>query len=248
MPPVIGISTYREVAAWGVWQQPADLLHAEYADAIVAAGGVAVLLPPAQADPEAAVAVVDRLDGLVIAGGADVDPQLYDQSPHRQTRQWRSDRDAWEVALLAAADSVNLPVLGICRGMQVMAVAAGGALAQHTPDLVGHEEHSPGGAEFGATNISTSPGSRIARITGPQLVGSCHHHQSVSKHPGFQASAWAPDGTVEAMEIPGDRFCVAVQWHPEMHEHSPAATRSDALFAALIRAAQDFRSPLAHRS
>lgn len=213
--PVIGLSTYREEAAWGVWRQRADLLHSEYADMLVAAGGIPVLLPPATASLEAARAVVARLDGLVIAGGADVDPARYEQEPHPRTAGWRPDRDSWELALLDAADEVGLPVLGICRGMQLMAVHAGGTLDQHTPDLVGHEEHSPGGAEFGTTRVATSPGSRVAGLVGAALDVPCHHHQSVRSHPSFRRTAVAADGTTEAMEAEGDRFCLGVQWHPE---------------------------------
>ncbi len=200
---MIGISTYREIASWGVWQQAADLLHAEYADAVAEAGGAPVLLPPSTADPEVAAAVIDRLDGLIIAGGADVEPQLYGEEPHAETSNWRTDRDAWELALLRAAAKAELPTLGICRGMQLMAVAAGGTLTQHTPDVVGHHEHSPGGPDFGATDISTLPGSRVAAATPDGVIGPCHHHQSVARHPGFEATAWAADGTVEAMEAPG---------------------------------------------
>ena len=237
MKPIIGISTYREVASWGVWEQSADLLHAEYADAIVRAGGVPVLLPPAAADSDTAIALVDRLDGLVIAGGADVDPGLYGEEPHPETANWRPDRDAWELALIRAANEAELPTLGICRGMQLMAVAGGGTLTQHTPDVVGHHEHSPGGPDFGATDIETLPGSQVAAAAPGGVIGPCHHHQSVDLHPGFEATAWAGDGTVEAMEAPGPRFCVAVQWHPEMHSHCPAATPGDPLFASLIQAA-----------
>lgn len=244
--PVVGISTYREIASWGFWQQPADVLHREYSDAIAAAGGAPVLLPPASADLTIAAAVVSRLDALIIAGGADVNPELYGESPHSATAGWRPDRDAWEMALLAAAATRQLPVLGICRGMQLMAVAAGGALTQHTPDLVGHEQHSPGGADFGPTTIRVDADSRVAQFAGLEVVGACHHHQSVREHPGFLASAWAPDGTVEAMEVPGPRFCVAVQWHPEMPTestgHSTGSTSSQRLFSALIAAARDFGS------
>lgn len=216
MIPVIGLSTYREHAAWGVWDQRADLLHSEYADTVVAAGGAPVLLPPASADPDVAAAAVGRLDGLVISGGADVDPGRYAQEPHARTAGWRPDRDAWELALLDAAEGLALPVLGVCRGMQLMAVRAGGTLDQHTPDVVGHEEHSPGGARFGAVAVSTETGSRVHDLLGPGVSVDCHHHQSVHDHPGFVATAHAADGTTEAMELPGDRFCVAVQWHPEV--------------------------------
>lgn len=228
-PPLIGLTTYREQAAWGVWDQRADLLPTQYAAAVEATGGVPVLLPPV-GQVGSAETVVARLDGLVISGGADVDPARYDAEPHERTAGCRPDRDAWEAALLDAADAAGLPVLGVCRGMQLMAVHAGGVLDQHTPDLVDHERHSPGGAEYGEIAVRTVPGSRVADLVGERLEVSCHHHQSVRSHPGFSAAARADDGTLEAMELPGDRFCVAVQWHPE--------TAADVgLLAGLVRAA-----------
>jgi putative glutamine amidotransferase len=230
VPPLIGLTTYRERASWGVWDQPADLLPVMYADAIVRAGGVPVLLPPATDDPDAAAAIVARIDGLVVSGGADVDPSQYGEDPHPRTASWRTDRDAWELALLTSAAAANLATLGVCRGMQVMAVAAGGTLDQHTPDLVGHEEHSPGGDVFGQIRVTTSESSVVASILGPEVGVHCHHHQSVHSHPGYQAVAHARDGTLEAMEATGERFCVAVQWHPEMG-------RDQRLFDALVRAA-----------
>ncbi len=227
--PVIGLTTYRERAAYGVWDQRADLLPTEYAQAVTSTGGIPILLPPVD-EPGAADVVVARLDGLVISGGADVDPAAYGAEPHERTAAWRPDRDAWERALLTAADARGLPVLGVCRGMQVMAVHGGGLLDQHTPDLVGHEEHSPGGDVYGTVKVATEPGSRVAGLIGDTLEVSCHHHQSVRTHPGFEPAAWAADGTLEAMEAAGERFCVAVQWHPE--------TASDVgLLAGLVRAA-----------
>ena len=212
--PVIGLTTYREEAAYGIWCQRADLLSAEYADAVTAVGGVPVLLPPTTA-PGAAAALVGRLDGLVISGGADVDPSVYGAAPHERTASWRPDRDAWELALLDAAAEAGLPVLGVCRGMQVMAVHAGGTLDQHVPDLVGHEGHSPDGPAYGDTAVVIVPGTRLAGLVGERVGVRCHHHQSVATHPGFSASAHAADGTLEAMERAGARFEVAVQWHPE---------------------------------
>ena len=230
MKPLIGLTTYRERAVWGVWDQPADLLPVMYADAIVRAGGVPVLLPPATDDPDAATAIVARLDGLVVSGGADVDPHQYGEEPHARTASWRPDRDAWELALLTSAAAANLPTLGVCRGMQVMAVAAGGTLDQHTPDLVGHEEHSPGGDVFGEIEVATDESSVLSSILGPAVTVHCHHHQSVRSHPGYEPVAHAGDGTLEAMEASGERFCLAVQWHPEMG-------RDQRLFDALVRAA-----------
>jgi putative glutamine amidotransferase len=229
--PVIGLTTYREQAAYGIWHQRADLLPTEYAEAVTSTGGIPVLLPPV-GEPGAADAVVARLDGLVISGGADIEPARYGAEPHERTAGWRPDRDAWEAALLTAAEVRALPVLGVCRGMQLMAVHGGGTLDQHTPDLVGHEEHSPGGDTYGTVRVKTESGTRVAGLVGDTLEVSCHHHQSVRTHPGFVPAAWAPDGTLEAMEAPGERFCVAVQWHPE--------TASDVgLLAGLVRAAAD---------
>ncbi len=230
--PLVGLTTYREEAAWGVWRKRADVLPAEYADAIVAAGGVPVLLPPASGSVVHARATVSRLDALVISGGADVEPARYGEEPHERTTGWREDRDAWELALLEAADEAGLPVLGVCRGMQLMAVAAGGSLHQHTPELVGHEEHSPGGDVFGRLTVRTLEGSRVRDAEGEVVHADCHHHQSVRSHPGFEATAWAPDETVEAMELKGPRFCVGVQWHPEIN-------RDQALFTALVAAAAE---------
>lgn len=231
--PVIGLTTYREEAAWGVWDQRADLLPTQYARAVEATGGVPVLLPP-QAR-EAAEVVVSRLDGLVVSGGADVDPGRYAAEPHPRTAGWRPDRDAWELALLDAAEARGLPVLGVCRGMQLMAVHAGGSLDQHTPDLVAHEQHSPGGDAYGDVAVATVPGTRVAGLVGDELVVSCHHHQSVRTHPGYLPAAYASDGTLEAMEDPRSPFRVAVQWHPE--------TAADVgLLAGLVRAAASVAS------
>lgn len=231
MRPLIGLSTYREQVRWGVWDQSADLLPTVYAASIEAVGGVPVLLPPAVDDASgSARAVVSRLDGLLIAGGADVDPGLYGQEPHARTVRWREDRDAWELALLEAAESVGLPTLGVCRGMQLMAVRAGGSLDQHTPDVVGHEDHNPGADAFGSTEVDLLPGTRVSAVVGNRLTVHCHHHQSVREHPGFEPAGYAADGTVEAMEQAGDRFCVAVQWHPEMAQDA-------GLFHALVLAA-----------
>jgi putative glutamine amidotransferase len=225
--PLIGISTYREQARWGVWDQPADLLPVGYARSIERAGGVPVLLPPS--DPGGATSVMARLDGLVVAGGADVDPSRYDATPHARTTAWREDRDAWELALLAAAPAA-LPVLGICRGMQVMAVHAGGTLDQHLPELVGGDAHSPRPGTFGDVDVDVLPGTRLARAIGDKGRVRCHHHQAVRGHPGFVPSARAADGTLEAMEDPSHPFRLAVQWHPE--------TTDDAgLFRALVAAA-----------
>ncbi len=228
--PLIGVSTYREQARWGVWDTPADLLPAVYAQSIEAVGGIPVLLPPTTPYADAAQAVLARVDGLVVSGGADVEPGRYGAEPHPSVQAVRQDRDDWEMALLTAAEARGLPALGVCRGMQVMAVHAGGDLQQHLPDVVGGDAHSPGGDAFGAVEVRTVPGSRLAGYVGERLEVHCHHHQAVVSHPGLEPAAWALDGTLEAVEAPGQRFCLGVQWHPEMAVDA-------GLFAALVRAA-----------
>ena len=230
--PVIGLSTYREQAKWGVWDTSADLLPTVYARAIESVGGVPLLLPPSEPYDEAARSLIARIDGLVISGGADVDPSQYDEKPHETVRNTREDRDTWELALLTAAEEAWTPTLGVCRGMQVMAVHAGGRLEQHVPDRVGHAEHNPAPGEFGTVDVEVIPGTVLHGMVGDRLDVHCHHHQSVLDHPGFEPSAWAEDGTLEAMERPGERLLVAVQWHPEV--------AADAgLFRGLVRAASD---------
>ncbi|HYP46058.1 MAG TPA: gamma-glutamyl-gamma-aminobutyrate hydrolase family protein [Propionibacteriaceae bacterium] len=225
--PVIGISTYREQARFRTWDTLTDLLPARYAVSIETAGGIPVLLPQVA---DAAPAVVARLDGLVIAGGNDVDPARYGEPPHPATGGWRSERDAWELALLDAADARGLPTLGICRGMQLMAVWAGGSLVQHVPDVVGDSRHSPGPDAYGPIEIEASAGSAVQQLLGESFSVHCHHHQSVASAPGYRMTARASDGTQEAMESERHPFWMAVQWHPEVLEDYR-------LFAGLVTAA-----------
>lgn len=231
--PLIGITTDRQPATWGRWHEvDATLLPAAYTEAVRVGGGTPVLIPPL-GPADSAAAVVSRLDGLLLSGGSDVNPSRYGAEPHSTTTGWRDDRDVSEMALVHAADDIGLPLLGICRGMQIMAVAAGGTLIQHVPDVVGEDAHSPGPDVYGAVEVAVVPGTRLAQILGERVAVACHHHQAVADHPGFAAVASAADGLLEAMEAPGDRFRLAVQWHPE--------TQSDRrLFEALAAAASDW--------
>lgn len=231
--PLIGITAYVEPASWGQWSDvPAALVPHQYVRHVEAAGGVAVVIPPRlDADESLAVELLARLDGVVIAGGVDVAPERYGASRHPSVQASRDDRDRTETALALATRTLDVPVLGICRGMQVMAVAAGGHLEQHVPERVGTDLHSPGPARYSRHGVTTVPGTRTASILGPAVADvPSHHHQSVLTHPGYTASAWAPDGTLEAMEDADARFRIAVQWHPEV-------ASDGSLFEALVSAA-----------
>jgi gamma-glutamyl-gamma-aminobutyrate hydrolase PuuD len=164
--PLIGVTTYLEQARSGVWDVPASFLPKAYLDAVTDAGGIAVLLPPQPVSPAIARTLLASLDGLIVAGGADVDPARYGQEPHPRTGAPRTDRDAWEDALLTEAIAAELPFLGICRGAQVLNVALGGTLVQHLPDVVGSERYQPSPAVFGAGAVTVEPGSRLSAVLG----------------------------------------------------------------------------------
>jgi putative glutamine amidotransferase len=220
-PPLIGISAYRETARWGAWEQPAVLLPDRYVAKVAAAGGIPVLLPPMTGIDE----VVGRLDGIVLSGGGDIDPARYGAERDPHCGPANPDRDSAELALLDAALARRLPVLGICRGLQVLNVALGGSLHQHLPDLVGNDSHSPEPGGYGTHEVSVAPGSRLAAILRRTdltdhlpVVVPTHHHQAIDRlGRGLVATAWATDGTIEAVELdPAEQpFAVAVQWHPE---------------------------------
>lgn len=211
--PVIGISTYQDPARWGVWEMPAVLLPAAYPRLVRAAGGLAVLLPPDEAE-DTAREVVAALDGVVIAGGADVEPVRYGADPDPRTGPPARERDAWELALIEAAIEQGVPLLGICRGMQLLNVALGGTLHQHL------DGHTGGHAVFGGHPVDPVPGTAYAAAVPEQTTVPAYHHQAVDRlGTGLIASAHAPDGTVEALELPDrESLVLGVQWHPEMGE------------------------------
>lgn len=226
--PVIGVTVYSEQAKWAAWDTQATLLPQAYVDRIAAAGGLPVLLPSVPDIGE----VLSRLDGLVLAGGGDVDPGRYEAEAHAETGWVRPARDSAEFALARGAVERGLPVLGICRGLQVLNVLCGGTLVQHLPDLVGNRGHAPAPGCYGRHAVVLEEGSRTAGLYGRgEIEVASYHHQAVERvGAGLVVVGRAPDGVVEAMELPEHPFAVAVQWHPEVDENL-------ALFTGLTAAA-----------
>jgi putative glutamine amidotransferase len=230
--PVIGLCTALERARWSVWDQQAVLLPKNYVEAVQRAGGLAVMLPPDPAAQDDADAWIDLLDGLILAGGVDVDPGFYGAEPGPHTRITVPERDAFEIALALRAMERDVPLLGICRGMQVMNVARGGTLIQHLPDDMGHEDHrrAVGTFENADHDVRLTEDSLAARITRERVHSTkSHHHQGVRDvGEGLEVTGWATvDDLPEVLEDPTRRFALGVQWHPEADSGSP-------LIAALV--------------
>lgn len=231
--PVVGVSAYEEEATWGVWKTTAALIPSDYVHAVVAAGAVPVVLP---VQSQGVAEMVGRLDALVLSGGPDVEPGRYGAAAGPHTDEPRTGRDDFELALLAEAQAAGLPVLAICRGMQLLNVARGGTLLQHVPDAVGSSVHRPTPGVFARQEIHVETSSLLAEVLGSaDVVVACHHHQAVDGlGKGLEPVAWSADGLVEAVEDRSGAFLLGVQWHPEVGaDHR--------LFAALVEAASPSR-------
>lgn len=224
--PLIGITTYVEPASWGHWHLEAALIPYDYVRAVERAGGRALLVPP---DEEGIEEVLNALDGLVFSGGNDLSPESYGAEADPATNGTNPARDRGELALLTAALERDLPVLAICRGVEVLNVARGGDLVQHLPDVVGHEEHRAVVGEFSEHAVRVDVSSRIGEVRG---AVKSHHHQGLGRiGDGLREVAWAEDGVVEAVEDPEKPFLVGVLWHPEAGE-------DQRLFDQLVEAAR----------
>jgi putative glutamine amidotransferase len=228
----VGITTYVEAASWGPWQLPAALIPYDYVRAIEHAGARPLLVPPSEHGVEE---TLDALDGILFSGGADLDPEVYGAEAHPETNGVRPERDSAELALLEAALARDMPVLAVCRGVQVMNVARGGDLVQHLPDLVGNESHREVKGTFSEHPVRIEDGSKLGAVLGDRAPVKSSHHQGLGRvGEGLREVAWADDGTIEGVEDPGRRFAVGVLWHPEAGEDWK-------LFEALVAEARAYR-------
>jgi putative glutamine amidotransferase len=218
--PRIGLSAYRQTTSWWSWERDAALVPGHYLDRVREAGGQPLIIPPADRGSAGTAAdiatLVDVLDGLVVIGGGDVAADRYGQVPDPRAGGTNPQRDQLELDLLAAALQRDLPVLAICRGLQVLNVLQGGDLTQYLPDVVGSVAHQPRPGAFGPVEVWAEPGSAVAGILGERFEVLCSHHQAVrTVGRGLTVTATSADGVIEAIELDGARFVVGVQWHPE---------------------------------
>ena len=231
--PLIGITSYDEPVAWGAWNVQAVVLPSAYVQAVERAGGLALVIPPSEAEPDE---TLDALDGIIFSGGGDIDPDAYGAETHEATRGVDARRDQAELALLQAALARDMPVLAVCRGSQVLNVALGGDLVQHLPEIVGHDRHLHTPGEFADHDVRLEASTQIGGILGDRAPVKSHHHQGLGQlGTGLREAAWADDGTVEAIEDPSRRFALGVLWHPEEGEDL-------ALFQALVDEARRYRA------
>ncbi len=228
-PPLIGLTSYVEQAAWGVWEAPAALVPLSYVRAVQNAGGRPLVLPPHDGPVDA---TLEALDGLVLVGGADIDPASYGATRHPETTGTRPDRDRSETALLEGAMERDMPVLAICRGMQLLNVCRGGDLEQHLEDASVAATHKQAPGVFARHDVKVAADSRLGSILGERALVLSHHHQAPRcLGRDLEAVAWADDGTVEALEDRSRRLLLGILWHPEEGEDR-------ALFEALVESAR----------
>lgn len=238
-PPLVGICATDERVSWGAWYRyPVSLAPHAYVTSLQRAGAVGIVLPPDAAVTGEPDILLDGIDALILTGGADIDPATYGAEPHRETKGTSPERDRFEVALTQRALERDMPVLGVCRGMQLLNVALGGTIDQHLPDSVGNELHRTIAGVFGPHEVRLDPESLVCEAEGNEMViALSHHHQGVDRvGEGLRVSGWSvEDDLVEAIELPEKRFAIGVVWHPEEDEESH-------LIAALVEAARDTRA------
>jgi putative glutamine amidotransferase len=232
--PAVGICASLEQARWRVWEALADVLPRVYSLAVGRAGAIPLLLPPDDGAAQAPDELLDRIDALLLTGGADIDPASFGATPHPETGPTWPERDRFELALTHRALERDMPVLAICRGMQLLNVALGGTLIQHLPDVTGDERHRHSPGTFSDHDVRLEPGSLAAHAVGAERTSvKSHHHQGLGElGEGARATGWSePDRLVEAIEVPDRRFALGVLWHAEEDERSR-------IIGALVEAAR----------
>ncbi len=233
--PIIGITSYAQPAKWGAWELPAALIPLSYVESVEQAGGRALIVPPSE---EGIDETLDVLDGIIFSGGIDIDPATYGAERHPATDPAQVHRDAGELRLLEAALDRDLPTLAICRGFQLLNVLRGGDLIQHLPEEVGHEGHRETPGVFAQHPVDVREGTRLEKILGSRhgSVRSSHHQGVGRVGEGLVESAFAEDGSLEAIEDPSKTFALGVLWHPEMEADDKR------LFDALVAEARIYRA------
>jgi putative glutamine amidotransferase len=220
---VIGICSALERVRWGAWDVLANASPRAYSLAVARAGGLPLLLPADDGSAESPDQLLDLLDGLLLAGGADVDPASYGARPHESTGTTWPERDRFELALAHRASERDLPLLAVCRGMQILNVARGGTLDQHLPETLGHDRHCHTPGAFCDHDVRLEPGSLAERAVGSErtLVKS-HHHQGIGElGEALVVTGWSElEELPEAVEDPDRRHVLGVLWHPEEDERS----------------------------
>jgi putative glutamine amidotransferase len=232
MKPLIGITSYALEASWAAWKLPAALIPLSYVESVERAGGRPLIVPPVE---DAVEETLDALDGLILSGGADIGPEVYGADAHPETAMVQPERDRAEIALLEAALAREMPVLAICRGMQLLNIVHGGDLHQHLPELVGNERHREVPGTFSVHDVRISRDSKTGEILGERTAVHSSHHQGVDRvGEDLAVVGWAEDGSVEAIEDPAHRFALGVLWHPEEDDDKR-------LFEALVAQARAYR-------
>lgn len=239
--PIIGLTSYRQPARWGAWDREAAVVPTTYLDMVVAAGGWPLVVSPPSVDEQAsgsdrcdsmAQDVLNTVDALVVIGGGDIAAHHYGQVDDPRSSGRNDRRDDLELALVDRALAADLPVLAICRGLQVLNVALGGNLVQHLPDVTGTLDHQPRSGAFAPVKVTTEPGTMVRALLGECVDVQCSHHQAIDKlGEGLMVTARSDDGIIEAVEVIGRSFAVGVQWHPE-------ESGDVSLFAGLVQAAR----------
>lgn len=236
--PIIGICGAIEQVSWGAWTVLANLSPRSYVLAVQAAGAMAIVLPPDDSAAEQPGEMLDLLDGLILAGGSDIDPATHGAEPHPETKGSRPERDRFELGLSHAALERDMPVLGICRGMQLLNVSCGGTLEQHLPDRIASERHRHTPGSFADHGVRITEGALAARAVGATAAAvKSHHHQGVGElGEDVTITGWAvEDDVIEAIELPGKAYALGVLWHPEEDQRSR-------VIASLVQSARDYRS------